>query len=45
MFSLRDKLKFDARSALILAGTQAASAWKANLFKVITIKVPPRHDP
>ena len=40
MFSLRDKLKFGALSALILAGTQASSAQEAktDLFKVITVK-------
>src|SRR6266566_3785026 len=40
MFYLRDKLTFGALSALILAGTQAASAEEAriDLFKVITIK-------
>ncbi|SRR6266700_370755 len=40
MFYLRDKLKFGALSALILAGTQAASAEEAkiDLFKVITVK-------
>jgi hypothetical protein len=40
MFSLTDKLKFGALSALILAGTLAASAQEAktDLFKVITFK-------